>query len=214
MASSPTRSRGTPLDDRRGFDRQVRFGRILGLVFCVAGFTTIGFGWNGTAKTALVDKQFPYLISGGAAGVALVLLGVGLLVMSQVRSERLKLAEELRTVASVISRAVAAAPSSSSLDGRVVAGKSTYHRPDCRLVEKKSDLDFVTVGAAKATGLSPCRVCNPDLAGTADGADPETGTDTAAAGDTAAGGDAIAGSTGGDDTAAGGDATAGSTRWG
>lgn len=183
--ASPSSPRATPPADRRGFDRQVRFGRILGLVFCVAGFTTIGFGWNGSAKTALVDKQFPYLISGGAAGVALVLLGVGLLVMSQVRSERLKLAEELRAAASVISRAVAAAPSSGSLDGRVVAGKSTYHRPDCRLVEKKSDVDLVTVGAAKATGLSPCRVCNPDVTEAAYGAAPESAGDTAAAADTA-----------------------------
>lgn len=174
--ASPERPRQTPPPDRRGFDRQVRFGRILGLVFCVAGFTAIAFGWNGSAKTALVDMQFPYLISGGAGGVALVILGVGLLVMSQVRSERLKLGEELRTAASAIGRAVAAVPSSASPDGRVVAGKSTYHRPDCRLVEKKSDLDFVTMEAAKATGLSPCRVCNPDPAESADGIDRESAT--------------------------------------
>lgn len=152
--------------DRRGFDRQVRYGRILGLIFCVAGFTTIGFGWNGAAKTAFVDVQFPYLISGGLAGVALVLLGVGLLVLAQLRSERLTLVEELHRASSVISRAVAATPvAGSSPDGRVVAGKSTYHLPGCRLVEGKSEVDFVTLGAAKASGLSPCRVCNPEETG-------------------------------------------------
>jgi hypothetical protein len=165
--------------DRQGFDRQVRYGRVLGLVFCVAGFTTIGFGWNGAAKTALVDMQFPYLISGGLAGVALVLLGVGLLILAQVRSERLKLVEELQKVGSVISRAVAASPAAgASPDGRVVAGKSTYHLPGCPLVEGKSELDFVTVGAAKAGGLSPCRVCHPQEVGDAeaDRSSSDTGT--------------------------------------
>jgi hypothetical protein len=150
-------------DDGRGFDRQVRFGRILGLFFCVAGFVTIGFGWNGSAKTALVDMQFPYLISGGAGGVALVLLGVGLLVMAQVRAERTKLVEELRKVGSTVARAIAATSAAgTSPNGRVVAGKSTYHRQDCRLVEGKGDLDLITVAAARASGLSPCRVCNPE----------------------------------------------------
>jgi hypothetical protein len=150
--------------DVRGFDRQVRYGRILGLVFCVAGFVTIGFGWNGMAKLACPDCQLPYLLSGGAAGGAMVLLGVGLLVMAQLRSERMKLTDEVRRVGSVISRAIAASPAAgtASSNGRVVAGKSTYHRPDCRLVEGKSDLDFVTIEAARASGLSACRVCDPE----------------------------------------------------
>jgi hypothetical protein len=42
-----------------------------------------------------------------------------------------------------------------------VAGKSTYHRPECRLVEGKTDLDRVSVEVARLQGLSPCRVCNP-----------------------------------------------------
>jgi hypothetical protein len=153
-----------PTSDRRGFDRQVRYGRILGLVFCVAGFVTIGFGWNGMAKLACPDCQLPYLLSGGAAGGAMVVLGVGLLVMAQLRSERMKLTDELQRVGSVISRAIAASPAAgtASSNGRVVAGKSTYHRPDCRLVEGKSDLDFVTIEAARASGLSACRVCNPE----------------------------------------------------
>lgn len=157
----------------RGYDRQVRYGRILGLVFCVAGFVTIGFGWNGMAKVACPDCQLPYLLSGGAAGGAMVLLGVGLLVMAQLRSERMKLGEEVQRVGTLISRAIAATPGSgtASSNGRVVAGKSTYHRPECRLVEGKADLDYVTIAAARASGLSACRVCDPgqgDLEGAED----------------------------------------------
>lgn len=147
---------------RRDFDRQVRYARILGLVFAAAGFATIGFGWNGTAKNAFIDKQIPYLLSGGAAGLGLVLLGIGLLLLAQFRNERLKLGEQLEHVAALISKAVATAPGGvGSSNGRVVAGRSTYHRPDCRLVQGKSDLDLVPVETAKLSGLSPCRVCNP-----------------------------------------------------
>jgi hypothetical protein len=147
--------------ETRRYDRQVRFGRILGLFFCVAGFTAIGFGWNGSAKSAFVDVQFPYLISGGIGGAALVLLGIGLLLMAQIRDERIKLTDQLEQLGSVVSRVTAFAGTGASANGRVVAGKSTYHRPDCRLVEGKRDLDYVSAEVAKLSGLSPCRVCDP-----------------------------------------------------
>lgn len=148
--------------DRRPFDRQVRFGRILGLFFCVAGFLAIGFGWNGMAKVACADCQLPYLLSGGAAGIGLILVGVGLMVMAQVRDERTKLADQLRQVGTVLSRAATAGQAAGSAGGeRVVAGTSTYHRADCRLIKGRSDLDLVSLEAARLNGLSPCRVCDP-----------------------------------------------------
>jgi hypothetical protein len=149
-------------NDRRPFDRQVRFGRILGLFFCVAGFLAIGFGWNGMAKVACADCQLPYLLSGGAAGIGLILLGVGLMVMAQVRDERTKLADQLRQVGTVLSRAATGGQAAGSGQGeRVVAGTSTYHRPDCRLIKGRNDLDLLTVDVARLNGLSPCRVCDP-----------------------------------------------------
>jgi hypothetical protein len=119
----------------------------------------IAFGWNGAAKSAFVDVQFPYLVSGGLGGLALVLLGVGLLMMAQFRGERIRLAEQIQQVGAVISKA--AAPAGGAGADEVVAGKSTYHRPECRLVEGKTDLDRVSVEVARLQGLSPCRVCNP-----------------------------------------------------
>jgi hypothetical protein len=149
--------------DRRGGDRQVRFGRILGLFFCVAGFTTIALGWNGTARTAFVDVQFPYLISGGATGIGLIVLGVGLLVMAQVRAERIHLTDELSGLGRTVSRSTAVHASAGSANGgKVVAGPSTYHRPDCRLVAGKTDVDLISVDAARAGGLTACRVCSPE----------------------------------------------------
>jgi hypothetical protein len=142
-----------------GYDRQVRYGRILGLFFGVAGFTTIGFGWNGMAKEACPDCQLPYLLSGGAVGLGLVLVGMALLVMAQLRDERLRLAEQLRQVGTAITRAVAVPGNGAGM--LVVAGRSTYHWPGCRLVEGKDDLDRISVEAARLSGLVPCRVCAP-----------------------------------------------------
>lgn len=137
----------------------------------MAGFLAIGFGWNGMAKVACADCQLPYLLSGGAAGIGLILVGVGLLVMAQIRDERAKLADQLRQVGTVLSRAAAAGQAAGPQGGeRVVAGKSTYHRTDCRLIKGRNDLDLVTLDVARLNGLSPCRVCDPP---TGEGATPK-----------------------------------------
>jgi hypothetical protein len=70
-----------------GRERQTRFARFLGIAFCAAGFAAVALGWAGAARKTCVDCQIPYLISGGAAGVALVVFGSALLVMAQIRTE-------------------------------------------------------------------------------------------------------------------------------
>jgi hypothetical protein len=74
---------------------RARLARLLGLAFCTAGFAAIAFGWAGAARKTCVDCQIPYLISGGAAGVALVVFGAGLLVMAQMRTEARRLSARL-----------------------------------------------------------------------------------------------------------------------
>jgi hypothetical protein len=139
-------------------DLRVRYGRLLGLLFCVAGFIVIALGWNGMAREACPDCQLPYIVSGGAGGVALVLFGVGLLVLAQVRAERIRLGEQ---IAEAVRPLVQATAEDGSAGGKVVAGKSTFHRPGCRLIKDKADLDEMSVVAARAKGLTSCRVCNP-----------------------------------------------------
>lgn len=146
--------------EHKGPDRQVRYGRILGLVFLLVGFLFIGLGWNGMARVACADCQLPYLLSGGAAGIGFILVGATLVLAAQTRDERLKLADQLREVGTAMSKAVTAGGSASGAE-LVVAGKSTYNRPGCRLVEGKTDLDFVSVEVARLNGLSACRVCDP-----------------------------------------------------
>ena len=69
--------------------------RMLGLLFTLLGGTLIVLGWNGTAKYACVDCQMPFLLSGGFAGLGLIVIGVGLLVIAQLRVEGDKIAQQL-----------------------------------------------------------------------------------------------------------------------
>src|SRR5688500_11142892 len=64
-----------------------RIGRTatLALFFIALGFILIIFGWYGSAKKACVDCQIPYLISGGAGGLAFIGLGSGLLIFESGR---------------------------------------------------------------------------------------------------------------------------------
>ena len=78
--------------------RRVQLTRFLGLLFALAGFGAIGVGWNGMASVTCVDCQLPYLLSGGAAGLGLVMVGVGLLVVAQVRAERIRLVRHIDAV--------------------------------------------------------------------------------------------------------------------
>lgn len=43
----------------------------------VVGFVAIGLGWRVAARTLFVPAQVPALVSGGFAGLALVLIGAG-----------------------------------------------------------------------------------------------------------------------------------------
>jgi hypothetical protein len=60
----------------------------------LAGFVAIGFGWRVAARTLFVPAQVPALVSGGLAGVALVLIGAALVsVQVERRSNALERAQ-------------------------------------------------------------------------------------------------------------------------
>ena len=63
----------------------------------VAGFVAIGLGWRVAARTLFVPAQLPALVSGGFAGLALILVGAGLANVQTGR--RLAAAERARTEA-------------------------------------------------------------------------------------------------------------------
>ena len=134
-------------------------GGKLGLVFCVAGLALIWAGWNGAATYNDIRKQFPYLISGGIGGLALVVIGVGLMVIQSQRADRVQLEANLVELRAILERMTGVAATDGAADaGLVVAGPNAYHRPDCKLVAGR-DLRRIPPDQAIAAGLEPCRVC-------------------------------------------------------
>src|SRR3954462_3789763 len=72
-----------------------QLGGKLGVAVLLVGFVVIFLGWNGAGSFNDVRQQFPYLISGGIAGLAFVIMGAALLVIEAARAERAELQASL-----------------------------------------------------------------------------------------------------------------------
>jgi hypothetical protein len=77
-------------------------GSKLGTGLCGAGVLLVFLGWNGAASVDRVEAQFPYLLSGGIAGLSLVVIGVGLIVVQNQRSDRALLQQTLRELEAAV----------------------------------------------------------------------------------------------------------------
>ena len=146
----------------------------LGLVFCLFGFVAIFLGWNGAASYDRVPAQFPWLISGGLAGLSLVVIGAAMLVVENNRRDQAALRATLEELRLLLEHSPAASSSNGGFArptpaaataalpaNAVVAGASSYHDPECRLVTDRPDLDVIDRSEAEARELTPCRICNP-----------------------------------------------------
>ena len=144
-----------------------KLGGQLGIGYIVAGLALIFLGWNGAASYDRAESQIPYLISGGLAGLALVIVGAGLLVVQALRAGRNETAAEIADLREAVERLAsgggAPAPrvAGGSTDVAVVAGPSSYHRDDCRSVEGQTGAVPMFRAEAKERGLAPCRICDP-----------------------------------------------------
>jgi hypothetical protein len=145
-----------------------RLGGQLGVGLCALGFLLVFLGWNGAASVDRIPSQFPYLISGGIAGLCFVVLGVGMLVVQNQRADRAALQATLRELQESLERAGLAQgtgearkqfakpaprptppPTHESSDGHHDADEPT------RAVElERDDDDLETVGAAPAKRAS------------------------------------------------------------
>jgi hypothetical protein len=143
-----------------------RLGGKLGTVVCLVGALVLYLGWNGAASHNDIRKQFPYLLSGGIAGLSLVILGVALLVIEAVRTERTELQNTVRELRDALE---GLAPRAAPGAGTVVAGASSFHRPTCRLVEGRDDLELIDSEDATTRGLTPCRICHPEATAATNG---------------------------------------------
>ena len=77
-------------------------GSKLGTGLCAAGVLLVFLGWNGAASVDRVEAQFPYLLSGGIAGLSLVVMGIGLIIVQNQRSDRAMLQQTLRELEAAV----------------------------------------------------------------------------------------------------------------
>ena len=135
------------------------------MLFRSAGFVVIGKAWDGAASINFTTGQFPYLLSGGFMGLGLIVTGCTLLLLATVRGEREVMSQKFDEVAKLLSRSLTRMQTSSNgvagSGEQVVAGETTYHRADCKILQGKTGLSPLTVEQAVAEGLTPCRVCDP-----------------------------------------------------
>lgn len=146
-----------------------QFGRLggqLGMLLCLIGFGVIFFGWNGAASKNVVMAQFPYLISGGIAGLAIVVIGAAMLIVQSAREDRARIEAALDRLTLAVEAggggaSRAAAPAQPGSGGYVLASPTTYHRLECNLAEAREEAHAIGLEVAFARQLEPCRVCRP-----------------------------------------------------
>lgn len=147
-----------------------RLGGQIGVGFCLAGFVLVFLGWNGAASSDRIPSQFPYLLSGGIAGLCLVVVGAALMVVQNQRADRALLQRSVDELREALGRLEAGLPAAAAGNGRgplVLAGETSYHRPGCRLLEGRSGLQAISVDDAVEQGLQPCRACDAAQVGRA-----------------------------------------------
>jgi hypothetical protein len=144
-------------------------GGRLGIGFALFGFVIITFAWNGAASIDFAQGQIPYLLSGGAFGIGLVIVGAALLITESSRRDRQELAQRLdrlnESLSALRSSDVASGATTSSspqtANGEVVAGRRSFHDPSCRLASASDAEAQMSREEALELGLDPCRICEP-----------------------------------------------------
>jgi hypothetical protein len=144
----------------------------LGWALVVLGAVAIFLGWFGVSGQSLTAKQTPYLVSGGLAGLALVVVGAVFLATDNLRRQMSRLDSVERKVDELYELLVLEPPAEpDTIEGgsaaetdelRALPGATTFHRSTCRLVAGKPEAAPVNAEEIGARSLKPCPVCDPD----------------------------------------------------
>ena len=145
----------------------------LGLGFSCFGFFVIALAWSGAAGLDYSQGQLPYVISGGFGGLGLIVTGAALTIAESNRRDRAVLEQQLTQMTSAISKLNLSGGAATNGKGDwaafaqagpddVVVGRSSYHRPDCRLIAGREEAEILhRDDAVSNRSLSACRVCKP-----------------------------------------------------
>lgn len=153
---------------------------VVGWVLVGLGALFILFGWIGISGEALVAKQMPFLISGGLGGMLLVGIGAVFLATEDMRRDSGRL-DRLEAMVNELHAVLLSRPDAPDLDAAAAAANraegqngqvqlmalpqgQTFHRPDCVMLNGKSQARPVTQKVVDERGLKPCRLCEPTAA--------------------------------------------------
>ena len=127
-----------------------RLGGQLGVGLCAVGFILVFLGWNGAASSDRLPSQFPYLLSGGIAGLCFVVVGVGMLVVQNQRADRAALQATLRELRDALAEAGVAEPAGEA--------RRPFSKPGPRpVVEVDTDAPVEETAADERTPAAPTR---------------------------------------------------------
>lgn len=74
----------------------------LSTALIVGGFLLIALAWNGAANEFLVDKQIPFVVSGGLTGIGMVISGCTLAVVQELRKSTAEVGARLDKLAAAV----------------------------------------------------------------------------------------------------------------
>lgn len=143
-------------------EQSQRVATYTAVALIVVGFGLIFLAWNGAAGRPATPAQMPYLISGGLGGLGLIAAGLVLVRVQEGRKDTALVLAKLDTLLAVLDRqslGPTAVPEPGA--GAVVAGRSSFHRPECRMVQGRDNLQHMAPEVAEDRGLEACRVCRP-----------------------------------------------------
>lgn len=74
----------------------------LSTALIVGGFLLIALAWNGAASEFLVDKQIPFLVSGGLTGIGMIGAGCTLALVQEMRKSAAEVAAHVDRLTAVM----------------------------------------------------------------------------------------------------------------
>jgi hypothetical protein len=139
----------------------------VGWGFVALGALLVLLGYFGVSREAIVEKQLPYVISGGIGGLLCCVLGAYFLATEELRRDSGRL-DRLERMVEDLHGALLVRTDLPRGNGHrlgapalvVVEGGTTYHRDSCPLVAGK-DTSTPAADAIDGGDLHACPLCEP-----------------------------------------------------
>ena len=104
--------------------------RYLTTALIVAGFLLIALAWTGAASEFLVDKQLPFVVSGGLTGIGMIIAGCALAIVQEVRRSAAEVASHVDKLTAAVRGDVEQSPLEDTLpEARDQQGSSIERDP-------------------------------------------------------------------------------------